>query len=60
MVLYHKFNLDKLGKIVDASNIGITDEKALYTIPDWFSVHPKSQGGIVCSHCGKAISIELK
>lgn len=56
----NKFDLDRLGEIVDALNLGITDEKDLYTIPDLFSVHPKTQSGITCPHCGKAISIELK
>lgn len=56
----NKFDLDKLGIIVDALNLGIEDEKSLYTIPDLFSVHKEVKGLVTCPHCGKPLSIELK
>lgn len=55
----NKFDLDKLGDMVDALNIGITDEGELYTIPDLFSVRTKSENGTVCPHCGKPIKVKV-
>lgn len=58
----NKFDLDRLGEIVDALNLGITDEKTLYTIPDLFSAHRRAQSGLItkCPNCGQEFEVELK
>lgn len=56
----NKFDLDRLGEIVDALNLGITDEKALYTIPDLFSAHRRARSGMICPNCGQEFEVELK
>lgn len=58
----NKFDLDRLGEIIDALNHGITDEKALYIIPDLFSAHRSEQSGPItkCPKCGQEFEVELK
>lgn len=51
----NKFDIDKLGDIVDALNEGI-DESEHYTIADLF-VAPSA--GLRCPHCGKSLRIKI-